>query len=83
MEKMEAIKVSADSWKEFLAHRADATAHSRKADGLRKSFGLPEATDQTVGEYVIANLNNEPIGKYTIAPRTGYAVSDGFVGKLS
>ena len=80
---MNAIKVSADSWKEFLAHRADAASHARKADGLRKSFGLPEASDQTVGEYVIANLNNEPIGKYTVSPRTGYVVSDGFVGKLS
>ena len=79
------IPVPAELWREFQENRAAAAAHGRKADALRAQFGLPEAGEDTIGEWSVTDGNGHPIGKFTVArqERAPQPAKTVFVGRLS
>ncbi len=77
------ITVPAEIWGKFIKERAEANAAAKRADKLKEIMNFPATDTTTQGEYIIVDGNNNAVGKYTIAPREGYFVKAGFVGRLS
>lgn len=77
------IKVEASELAKYRREIKAATALERRAKARREQWGLPEASAETVGEYILADGNGQPVAVYTVAARKGYVVKDGFSGRLS
>jgi hypothetical protein len=77
------IIVNPENYRKFLRYRAAANALNKRAESLKAEFNLPEASKQTVGEYILQDGNQQAIGKVTISARDGYTVKPGFTCRIS
>lgn len=83
MATQRSITVPAADFVKFLRLRAAASALTRRAEAIKKSFPFPEANGSNAGEWVVTDGNNAPIGKMTISARAGYVVDAGFSARVS
>ena len=77
------IKIVASDYTKFLRVRAAANALAKRADAIKASFGLPEATEKNEGVWIIIDGNETVIGKATVSARAAYQVKAGFSIRIS
>ena len=66
-----------------LETMADALACKKRADALKAQLGLPLAGEDTVGAYLIADGNNNPIGKISVFHKDSFVMPETWQARIS
>lgn len=77
------IKVPAADWQRFARLQRAERAIARLRKSVQESLGLPESNLANLGQWVIADGNGSPVGKFTVYERAGFQMPACIIGKVT
>ena len=77
------LQIDAKPFAKLRKLQGEKNALEKKIKTLQDSLGLPSASEETQGEYIIANGNNDEIGKMTIYKRDAFMMPACYIRRIS
>jgi len=77
------VVVNADLFRKYQRTQAGVNAAKKRADMLKAQLGIPAASADTIGAYIITDGNNTPIGKLSVFHKDSFVMPETWQARIS